>query len=844
MTAPAELATARALHADGVTATAHGRPAVATRRLRAALRLLPAARACEGPTGELRGRVLVSLAHAEAEQGRVGAGLELLAEAEPLLPADRLGVLFGQRGLLFLRTGRREEAMRDLDAAVARLTASAEPAELARALLNRAVLHIADGDARAARVDLRRCAQLADAHGLARIGAKAVHNLGFLDYLAGDLPAALRAFDAAARQYAALAPAFLPVLAVDRARALLAAGLFHEADRELAAALDQFGRQRLSQDYAEAQLARAEAALLAGQPEPARQWATRARVRFLRRGNALWAALASLVVLRAELAIRATPAATARRAHRLAETLRTLDLDEDARLAGLVAVRALVASGRVAEAALVLASVRGPHRADRLDTRLLWRLSEADLAGADGRARDAARHLLAGLGELHRYRGQLGCLDLQTGAAVHGQDLAKAGLSGALAAGTPATVFAWAERARAQALLLPPVRPPDDPDAATALEELRHARQAVRQAELQRRPTGPLRSRCEALQRTIRQRSWFVSGSGDAGSSTATRPASLGAVRAELGGAAMVLYLRDGASLRALVIAGATTLVPLGPYAAAAEALRRLRADLDAIAGRALPQRMLDAALAATRRDAEALGAAVLDPLLGLIGDRQLVVIPTGALVTVPWRLLAGCAERPVTVAPSATVWRAALTRRRTARSGRDALLVAGPGNAHGEAEILAIAALTPGARVLAGAAATPAATLAGLDGAGLAHVAAHGHHEPENALFSSLDLAGGPLMGYDVQRLNRPPDTVVLSSCDLGLTDVRPGDEALGMATALLSAGSATVIASVGRIADHTATAVMTGYHRLAGRFSPAEALAQAAASEHLSSFVCFGSG
>jgi len=306
----------------------------------------------------------------------------------------------------------------------------------------------------------------------------------------------------------------------------------------------------------------------------------------------------------------------------------------------------------------------------------------------------------------------------------------------------------------------------------------------------------------------------------------------------------MVLYLRDGASLRALVIAGATTLVPLGPYAAAAEALRRLRADLDAIAGRALPQRMLDAALAATRRDAEALGAAVIDPLLGLIGDRELVVIPTGALVTVPWRLLAGCAERPVTVAPSAGVWRAALTRRRTARSGRTALLVSGPGNAHGEAEIRAIAALTPGARVLAGAAATPAATLAGLDGAGLAHVAAHGHHEPENALFSSLDLAGGPLMGYDVQRLNRPPDTVVLSSCDLGLTDVRPGDEALGMATALLSAGSATVIASVSRIADHTATAVMTGYHRLASRSSPAEALARAAAGEHLSSFVCFGAG
>jgi CHAT domain-containing protein len=197
-----------------------------------------------------------------------------------------------------------------------------------------------------------------------------------------------------------------------------------------------------------------------------------------------------------------------------------------------------------------------------------------------------------------------------------------------------------------------------------------------------------------------------------------------------------------------------------------------------------------------------------------------------------------------VTVAPSATVWRAARARRRARSAPEGSLLVAGPGNTHGEAEVRAIAALRPGATVLSGADATPAATLAGLDGVALAHLAAHGHHEPENALFSSLDLAGGPLMGYDVQHLSVPPTTVVLSSCDLGLTDVRPGDEALGMATALLSAGSATVIASVSRVADHTATAVMTEYHRAAGRAAPAEALAQAAAGEQLSSFVCFGSG
>ena len=56
----------------------------------------------------------------------------------------------------------------------------------------------------------------------------------------------------------------------------------------------------------------------------------------------------------------------------------------------------------------------------------------------------------------------------------------------------------------------------------------------------------------------------------------------------------------------------------------------------------------------------------------------------------------------------------------------------------------------------------------------------------------------------------------VVLSSCDVGLTDVRPGDETFGMVTALLNAGSAIVasVTSVTRVADDAAMAVMVGFH------------------------------
>ena len=93
------------------------------------------------------------------------------------------------------------------------------------------------------------------------------------------------------------------------------------------------------------------------------------------------------------------------------------------------------------------------------------------------------------------------------------------------------------------------------------------------------------------------------------------------------------------------------------------------------------------------------------------------------------------------------------------------------------------------------------AATLRALDGAPLAHLAAHGYHDSENFLFSRLHLADGPLMAYDVQQLAAAPRQVILSACDIGRAQVRPGGELLGFTAALLYAGTATVIASVARV-------------------------------------------
>jgi CHAT domain-containing protein len=245
------------------------------------------------------------------------------------------------------------------------------------------------------------------------------------------------------------------------------------------------------------------------------------------------------------------------------------------------------------------------------------------------------------------------------------------------------------------------------------------------------------------------------------------------------------------------------------------------------------------------RHQTQVLTAEIVAPLRSRLGTGGVVLVPAAALAAIPWGLLPDLRGRPVTVCPSASSWLAAWRRSRAATATTPPVLIAGPDLQHADREVTEIAAVYPGSRPLLARTATVASVLRALDGAPLAHVAAHGHHDRENVLFSRLDLADGPLMAYDIQQLTAAPRHVVLSACDVGRTVVRPGEEILGFTAALLYVGTANVISSVTRVADDDAVDVMTGYHRaLRAGARPAEALAEATAAEPFSPFVCFGSG
>jgi CHAT domain-containing protein len=187
------------------------------------------------------------------------------------------------------------------------------------------------------------------------------------------------------------------------------------------------------------------------------------------------------------------------------------------------------------------------------------------------------------------------------------------------------------------------------------------------------------------------------------------------------------------------------------------------------------------------------------------------VVSPTAALHATPWGLLPALAGAPVTVVPSASTWLRA--RQQQGAPGR--VLVTGPGLASGGAEVPRVAAEHPDAVVLTDGSATVERCLRAMDGAGLVHVAAHGRFRADNPMFSSLEMADGPLTVHDLEQLVRAPHRIVLSACDSGVMVPVGASELLGLASALMSLGTAGILSTVAPVNDEATAELMVDLHR-----------------------------
>jgi tetratricopeptide (TPR) repeat protein len=793
---------------------------------------------------DLAGEARTSLGGTLALKGRLTAALRELDRAAPALSGPALAKLQMQRATVLMVQGRYEEALSGWRRALPELRRINDLPTQAALLANRGLVHAYRGETSAAVRDLTEAERLRVALGEERAAADIRQNLGFIAARRGDVPTALAWFDQADtwfREHRMVDPIGLR----DRCEALLAARLVGEARSLAEQAVRELERTRIAAVLPEARLMLAEAALLGGDAATARDAAAQARRAFVRQHRSAHALIARYAELRAaRLGGERSPAllAAARRtADALAETGWAVEALDARLIAGNLALE--LGRLRVARAELERAGrARGgpvARRSRACHARALLRLADGDRRGAEAALR-------SGLRALDAHRAALGASDLRAHASGHAAELARLGLRLALQDEDPKRVLAWAERWRAGALHLRPVRPPEDAELAADLAALRAVTAEIDQTALAGRDTTGLLRRQQALEASVRSRARHAAG---LGLTPAESPAGVRELARSLDGWALVEYVRLDDELYAVtVVAGRCRLHRLGlpePVGTELEylrfALRRIAAGGPA-ASRTTGHTILDHA---GRR----LDELLMGPVREEVGDRPLVVVPTGALHAVPWAALPSCAGRPVTVSPSATIWNRINSKPDVERPR--VILVAGPGLPDAHHEVEELQAGYADAECLTGADATVDAVTAALERADLVHLAAHGRFRTDNPLLSSLTLSDGQLTVYDLEAVRRVPGCLVLSACDAGLSEVQAGDELMGLAAALFSLGTRTLVAAVAPVPDGETRPVALAFHDelRAGR-RPAEALARTVtrmgetgtALATAKSFVCFG--
>jgi tetratricopeptide (TPR) repeat protein len=788
--------------AVGIVLREFGDVEAGVRELRGALRL-----ARRSGRAEREADVLATLGVGLVFAGRTAAGLIALDRAFQ----RSSGVLAAQvqvrrRQMLYV-LGRYPAALDDLRQASVVLRRAGDLLWTARALNARAIVYLAMGATRRADADFASAGHLFTGAGQELEAIYTLHNRGVAAFYSGDLPTALSHLDMAASGYQTLNVS-IPSLAIDRCAVLLAAGLAGDALAEADSAVRGIEHRRgQSTRKAELLLTAANCALAAARPQTARDWAQGAYRLFRSQRSAWWQAHAARVLVQARFAAGSVSPAFLREANRAATRLDALGAG-DATQAHLLAGRMALELSRHDQAERhLLAAARSRRRGIPMSRAAGW-LGEALRAQAAGNPRrllSACRH---GLAVLDEHRLSFGASELRAQASAHGAELATLAQRYAVGAGRPRLLLSWSERWRATALAVPAVRPVADAELQGVLAALRDVTRRLETAESEGKPPAALRREQRRLENTVRSRTLRTSGG--ATPSAVFSPADL---LDELGTAQLIEIVEVDGTMYVLACGGGKVRqFAAGQTGDAIRAADFARFALRRIA-RSRPEDDMASALSILAAAGPRLQQALLGPAIRQLGDGPLVIVPPGKLHAIPWGLLPALRDRVVSVAPSATAWMRAHTAAEPQR--HNVTLARGPGLASDGAEVPAVARMYNDVTVLAGTEATAEKVLYELDGAWLAHVAAHGVFRADSPLFSSLRMHDGPLTVYDFEQLRKAPYRMILSSCDSGALAPAGSDELLGLVSSLLPLGTAGIVAATLPLNDRAVVPVMVGLHR-----------------------------
>jgi CHAT domain-containing protein/tetratricopeptide (TPR) repeat protein len=429
--------------------------------------------------------------------------------------------------------------------------------------------------------------------------------------------------------------------------------------------------------------------------------------------------------------------------------------------------------------------------------------------------------------------------------------------------------FAYAERARAQALLrllgnqrLSPARGADPgllAEAETLRAQILGLEREVR-AAANEDGAAAARRRADASRKDLEDLLLRLKlSSPEYAALTRVGPVRLDAVRAELsaGTTLVSFFVTDRHSHAWVMTRDGSEVLTLGvDRGRLAKLVERFRREIAAREETPPPgpergARVLESDASATGGSAgEDLAQLLLAPLAPHLRTPHLLLLPHDSLHYLPFAALRNPAtgrylveDFTLSYAPSASVLRL-LDRRAGGFEGRVLVL--------GDPAVPAVEGLPPlaGARREAGAVArlfgTPARLGAGATetilrdharGVDFLHVAAHNVPVPGDPRMSYLALTpdgrhDGKLEMREIfEELDlEQVDLVVLSACETALGERTGGDEIVGLTRALLYAGAASVMASLWSVDDDASAALMTAFYvRLLDGEPAAAALAAA---------------
>jgi tetratricopeptide (TPR) repeat protein len=784
-------------HAIGIVLRDHGDLPGAIAELRRGARL---ARTSGRPEREVD--VQATLGVTLAWRGRSRRGLAVLDRAVEASRGGLAGRVLMRRASVLRDMGRFHEAHEDLSRALSYLRRAGDTIWEARSLTHRAEVFLGLGLPRRAEADFAHAEELFATKGQELEYAKARHNLGQAALVRGDLPQALTYLDEAGKRYEALGEA-IPELAIDRCSALLAAGLAAEAAQEADTALSRIPAEGgIAFKKAELTFAVATAALAAGNPAVARERARQARRLFRAQQRDVWEVRADLVFAQARYAAGERSASLFRSVGRVAARLEASRAAE-AMQAHLLAGRLALSRKRTIEADQHLdRAARSRHRGPMLNRSVAW-LARALQADARGNARATLAACRRGLDVLGAHQMTLGATELRAYGTAHGAELAMLAQREALRRGDGRRLLSWSERWRATTLAARSTPLRHDRELVAELSALRHVTRLLAMGEMPAPGRSALERERRRLEAAVQARTRQAPGS----SVREVGELDFGALCAELGDRTLIELVEVDGVLHVITVADRRVRlhtagrVPVREVQLSRFVLHRLARG-----------RLHASDHAVLAHQGANLEASLLGPATAEIGDRRVVVVPPGRLQAVPWTLMPSLRDRAVTVAPSALAWLRG--RRQRPPAHRRVALVAGPRLATGGAEVEQLHARYLDAVLLGRGSATAERVLAVLDGAWLAHIAAHGTFRADNPLFSSIQLDDGPLTVHDFERLGRAPYRLVLSSCDSGTAAPVGADELLGLVGSLMPLGAAGIVASIVPVNDKAAVPLMLALH------------------------------